>query len=143
MCMLGHWDVKDLFNLLANRGAHGEGMLGIQPGSPDPQSSPLPLCHFGRPKRNKIFQNSQENGKENAASHVTSYMHITGFKINRSKTEVQRDAQNSKSENKIRRDWPQHENKCKPQMGQNQVSKGVSVLCWLTATILWKPPGIW
>ena len=35
---------------------------------------------------------------------------------------------------------------CKSQMGQDQVSGEVSVLCWLTAPVAnvpWKPPGIW
>ena len=38
-----------------------------------------------------------------------------------------------------------HQNKCKSQMGKDQVSGGVSVLCWLAApvaNVLWKPPGI-
>ena len=39
---------EDVFNLLAIRGpTHGEGMLGIEPGSPVSQSSPLPLHRWG------------------------------------------------------------------------------------------------
>ena len=39
---------KDVFNLLAIRGpTRGEGKPGIEPGSSDPQSSPLPLLHRG------------------------------------------------------------------------------------------------
>ena len=32
----------------------------------------------------------------------------------------------------FRKELYQHKNKCKSQMGQDQVSGGVSVLCWLT-----------
>ena len=40
---------EDVFNLLAIRGpTRVEGKPGIKPGSSDPQSSPLPLCHRGR-----------------------------------------------------------------------------------------------
>ena len=35
---------------------------------------------------------------------------------------------------KFRKEWSQHKNKCKSQMRQDQVSEGVSVLCWLTAS---------
>ena len=39
---------EDVFNILAIRGpTRGEGMPGIEPGSSDPQSSPLPLRHRG------------------------------------------------------------------------------------------------
>ena len=39
---------EDVFNLLAIRGpTRGEGKPGIEPGSSDPQSSPLPLRHRG------------------------------------------------------------------------------------------------
>ena len=31
--------------------------------------------------------------------------------------------------------WSQYKNKCKSQMGQDQVSGGVSVLCWLAAPV--------
>ena len=34
---------------------------------------------------------------------------------------------------KFRKEWSQ--NKCKSQMGQEQVSGGVSVLCWLVAPV--------
>ena len=37
---------EDVFNFLAIRGpTRGEGKLGLEPGSSDPQSSPLPLRH--------------------------------------------------------------------------------------------------
>ena len=36
---------------------------------------------------------------------------------------------------KFRKEWSQHQNKCKSQMGQDQVSGGVRVLCWLAATV--------
>ena len=36
---------------------------------------------------------------------------------------------------KFRKEWSQYYNKCKSQMGQDQVSGGVSVLWWLTAPI--------
>ena len=36
---------------------------------------------------------------------------------------------------KFRKEWSQHKNKCKSQMGQDQVSGGVSVLCWLAAPV--------
>ena len=36
---------------------------------------------------------------------------------------------------KFRKEWSQHKNKCKSQMGQDKVSGGVSVLCWLAATV--------
>ena len=35
----------------------------------------------------------------------------------------------------LRRNWSQHNNKCKSQMGQDQVSGGLSVLCWLAAPV--------
>ena len=38
--------------------------------------------------------------------------------------------------------WPQQENICKSQMGQDQVSGGVSVPCWHATPVadaLWKP----
>ena len=39
---------EDVFNLLAIRGpTRGEGKPGIEPGSSDPKSSPLPLRHRG------------------------------------------------------------------------------------------------
>ena len=34
-----------------------------------------------------------------------------------------------------RKEWYHHKNKCKSQMGNNQVSGGVSVLCWLAAPV--------
>ena len=44
----GHWNVQRRLYLLAIRGpTHGEGMPGIEPGSTDLQSSPLPLRHRG------------------------------------------------------------------------------------------------
>ena len=36
---------------------------------------------------------------------------------------------------KFRKEWSQHKNKCKSQMGQDQVSGGVSVICWLAARV--------
>ena len=36
---------------------------------------------------------------------------------------------------KFRKEWSQHKNKCKSQIGQDQVSGGVSVLCWLAAPV--------
>ena len=61
---LSHWDVyhiitstsgtrtsEDVFYLLAIRcPARGEGKPGIEPGSSDPKSSPLPLRHHGGPQ---------------------------------------------------------------------------------------------
>ena len=45
---MGTGTSEDVFNLLAIRGpTRGEGMPGIEPGSSDPQSSPLPLRHRG------------------------------------------------------------------------------------------------
>ena len=39
---------EDVFNLLAIKGpTRGDRMPGIEPGSPDLQSTPLPLCHNG------------------------------------------------------------------------------------------------
>ena len=35
----------------------------------------------------------------------------------------------------FRKEWSQHWNICKSQMGQDQVSGGVSVFCWLAAPI--------
>ena len=44
----GHQDVEDAFHLLVIRGlTRGEGKHGIEPGSSNPQSSPLPLRHRG------------------------------------------------------------------------------------------------
>ena len=46
---------EDVFNLLAIRlPTRGEGMAGIEPGSPYPQSSPLPLCRNSRRKQSMI-----------------------------------------------------------------------------------------
>ena len=36
-----------------------------------------------------------------------------------------------RNHDKLRRKLSQHQNKCKSQMGQDHVSRGVSVLCWL------------
>ena len=36
---------------------------------------------------------------------------------------------------KFRKEWSQHKNKCKSKMGHDQVSGGVSVLCWLAAPV--------
>ena len=45
---------EDVFNLLAIRGPiHVEGKPGIEPGSSDPQSSPLPLRHRGGLKQRR------------------------------------------------------------------------------------------
>ena len=47
---------------------------------------------------------------------------------------------------KFKREWSQHYNKCKSNMGQDQVSGGVSILSWLSepfGNVLWKLPGIW
>ena len=44
---------------------------------------------------------------------------------------------------KFRREWSQHLNTYKFHIGEDQVSGGVSVLCWLAApvtNVLWKPP---
>ena len=54
------------------------------------------------------------------------------------------ETQNVCRRDKFRTEWSQHIKKCKSQMGQDQVSVGVSVLCWLAApvvNVLWKPPG--
>ena len=46
----GHGTSEDAFYLLAIRGlTRGEGKPGIEPGSSDPKSSPLPLRHRGGP----------------------------------------------------------------------------------------------
>ena len=55
------------------------------------------------------------------------------------------ETQKVRRHDKFRKEWSQHYNKCKSQMGQDQVSGGVSVLFWLAApvaNVLWKPPGI-
>ena len=45
---MGTGTSEDVCYLLAIRGAtRGEGKRGIEPGSSDPKSSPLPLCHRG------------------------------------------------------------------------------------------------
>ena len=45
---MGTGTSEDVFNLLAIRGpTRSEGKPGIEPGSSDPQSSPLPLHHRG------------------------------------------------------------------------------------------------
>ena len=36
---------------------------------------------------------------------------------------------------KFRKEWSQHQNKCKSELGPEQVSGGVSVLCWLAAPV--------
>ena len=45
------------------------------------------------------------------------------------------ETQKVRRHDKFRKEWSQHKNKCKSQMGQNQVSGGVSVLCWLAAPV--------
>ena len=45
----------------------------------------------------------------------------------------------------LKRHWSQQKNTCKSQMGQDQVSGGVSILCWHAApvaNVLWKPLAI-
>ena len=92
---------------------------------------------------------------------VFLWMLTNGFLSDRSKTDPSNksrsqrgpsfDKQNRSSEecwkfrvrkhNKFRREWSQHKNKCKSKLGQNQVSGGVSVVCWLAApvaNVLWK-----
>ena len=55
-----------------------------------------------------------------------------------SKIEVPRDAPKFKVQKhgKLRRNWSQHQNKFKSQMGQDQVSGEVCALCWLAAPIV-------
>ena len=45
------------------------------------------------------------------------------------------ETQKVRRHDKFRKEWSQHWNKCKSQMGQDQVSGGVSVLCWLAAPV--------
>ena len=45
------------------------------------------------------------------------------------------ETQNVRRHDKLRKEWSQHKNKCRSQMGQDQVSGGVSVLCWLAAPV--------
>ena len=46
--VITNWVPTDVFNLLVIRGpTRGEGMTEIEPRSPDPQSTPIPLCHRG------------------------------------------------------------------------------------------------
>ena len=45
------------------------------------------------------------------------------------------ESQKVRRHDKFRKEWSQHKNKCKSQMGQDQVSGGVSVLCWLAAPV--------
>ena len=64
------------------------------------------------------------------------------------KTEVPRDVRNSKvrKQDKFRRKWSQHRTLASPKVGQDQVSGGVSVLCWHAApvaNVLWKHLAIW
>ena len=45
------------------------------------------------------------------------------------------ETQKVRRHDKFRKEWSRHENKCKSQMGQDQKSGGVSVLCWLAAPV--------
>ena len=45
------------------------------------------------------------------------------------------ETQKVRRHDKFRKEWSQHEKKCKSQMGLDQVSGGVSVLCWLAAPV--------
>ena len=45
------------------------------------------------------------------------------------------ETQKVRRHDKFRKEWSQHYNKCKSQLGQDQVSEGVSVLCWLAAPV--------
>ena len=45
------------------------------------------------------------------------------------------ETQKVRRHDKFKKEWSQHQNKCKSQMGQDQVSEGVSVLCWLAAPV--------
>ena len=55
------------------------------------------------------------------------------------------ETQRVRRHDKLRKEWFQHEKKCKPKIGEAQVSVGVRVLCWLAApvsNVLLQPPGI-
>ena len=43
------------------------------------------------------------------------------------------ETQEVRRQDKFRKEWSQRQNKCKSQMGQDQVSGGVSVLCSLSS----------
>ena len=45
------------------------------------------------------------------------------------------ETQKVRRHDKFRKEWSQHSNKCLSQMGQDQVSREVSVLCWLAAPV--------
>ena len=45
------------------------------------------------------------------------------------------ETQKVRRHDKFRKEWSQHQNKCKFQMGQDQVSGGISVLCWLAEPV--------
>ena len=45
------------------------------------------------------------------------------------------ETQKVRRHDKFRKEWSQHKSKCNSQMGQDQVSGGVSVLCWLAAPV--------
>ena len=45
------------------------------------------------------------------------------------------ETQQVRRHDKFRKEWSQHKNKCKSQMGQDQVSGTASVLCWLAAPV--------
>ena len=45
------------------------------------------------------------------------------------------ETQKVRRHDKFRKEWSQHKNKCKNQIGQDQVSRGVRVLCWLAAPV--------
>ena len=45
------------------------------------------------------------------------------------------ETQKVRRHDKFRKEWSQHKTKCKSEMGQDQVSGGVSVLCWLATPV--------
>ena len=62
---------------------------------------------------------------------------ISFIAINYSKIEVPRCSKfKVRKHGKVRRKRSQHLNKCKSQMGEDQVSGGVSVLCWLAEPVV-------
>ena len=66
---------EKVFNLLAiRRPARGEGLPGIEPGYPDPQSSPLPLCQRGEQAQDYWWKCNTRNEPSSAGPLWTIYI---------------------------------------------------------------------
>ena len=86
------------------------------------------------PQKSSIKQRLRTDlGRSVGVTTATQLVWLTGLRAhlptNRNSRLIKR------TQLKFMKEWSQHLNKCKSQMEQDQVSGGVSVLCWLTAPV--------